>query len=200
MKISKRSIGSATAILLALVVGGATATVAAQGGQPPADKKVQHPAQAKDSMKMQHPAQKKDTKGMSGMSQMMGDPHHVLAMAYRDNLATFARALRAQVNQSKSVNLDLARPAVAEMRRSYDQIRQLHQAQTTMMGTQAAAATSAVMQHMDTHLAALKEHLGALEAEVNGAMPDPAKVTDHLNGIVKECGGMSAMPAKSKPE
>jgi hypothetical protein len=198
MKISKRSIGSATAVLLALVTGGVTATVAAQGGQP-ADKKVQHPAQAKDSMKMQHPAQKKDAKEMSGMSQMMGDPHHVLAMAYRDNLATFARALRTQVNRSKSVNLDLARPAVAEMRRSYDQIRQHHQAQTAMMGTQPAAATTA-MQHMDTHLAALNDHLGALEAEVNGAAPDPAKVTDHLNGIVKECGGMSAMPAKGKPE
>ena len=196
MKSSKRSIGSATAVLLALVLGGATATVAAQG-KPPADKKVQHPPQSKDSMKMQHPDQ---AKGMSGMSQMMNDPHHVLAMAYRDNLATFARALRAQVNQGKSVNLDLARPAVAEMRRSLDQIRQHHQAHAGMMGTQPTGATSTAMQHMDTHLTALNEHLDALEAEVNGATPDPKKVTDHLNGIVKECAGMSAMPAKGKPQ
>jgi hypothetical protein len=50
--------------------------------------------------------------GMKGMQGMMEGSHHVLAMAYRDNIATFARALRSQVDRSKTVNLDLARPAV----------------------------------------------------------------------------------------
>lgn len=64
---------------------------------------------------------------------MTGAPHHVLAMAYRDNLVTFTQALQGQVRQSKTVNPDLARPAVAEMRRSFDQMRQYHQTQMSML-------------------------------------------------------------------
>lgn len=174
MKRSKRSMITATAILLALAMGGAT--VSAQGGKP-AEKK------AKAEHKMD----------MSGMKEMMGNPHHVLAMAYRDNLATFARALRGQANQDKSVNLDLARPAVAEMRRSYDQIRQHHSAAMASMGAQAATPTPAPMQNLESHLTALGEHLTALEAEVNRATPDAAKVAEHSTEIVKECGGMGGM-------
>jgi hypothetical protein len=86
---------------------------------------------------------------MQGMSGMLEEPHHVLAMAYRDNLVTFARALRTQVTQSKSVNVDLARPAVSEMRRSFDQMKQHHQAQMAMMGDQAKPAMSGMMQQME---------------------------------------------------
>jgi len=148
-------------------------------------------------------------KGMQGMSSMMGGPHHVLAMAYRDNLATFARALRGQVTQSKTVNLDLARPAVTEMRRSFDQMKQHHQAQMTMMmgdqtkppmmGDQSKPPMSGKMEQMETHLTALSEHLTALESEVNASTPDPRKVSEHTTEILKHSAGMSAMPAKAKP-
>ena len=53
----------------------------------------------------------KDMKDMKGMGDMKGGPHHALAMAYGDNLAKFARALQGQVTHSKTVDLDLARPA-----------------------------------------------------------------------------------------
>ncbi len=86
---------------------------------------------------------------MQGMSGMLEEPHHVLAMAYRDNLVTFARALRTQVTQSKSVNVDLARPAVSEMRRSFDQLKQHQQAQMAMRGDQATPARSGMMQQME---------------------------------------------------
>jgi hypothetical protein len=137
--------------------------------------------------------------GMQGMSGMMGGPHHVLAMAYRDNLATFAKALGGQVAQSKTVDLDLARPAVAEMRRSFDQMRQHHQAQMTMMGDSTKPAMSGTMQHMETHLTALSEHLTALESEANASTPDPQKVSEHTAEILKQCAAMSAMPPKAKP-
>jgi hypothetical protein len=183
MKTRKQSMVPTAAGLLALLMSGATATGMAQTPPPPPGK-------------MPH---QEGMQGMPGMSGMMGGPHHVLAMAYRDNLATFARALQGQVTQSKTVDLDLARPAVAEMRRSFDQIQQHHQAQMTMMGDTTKTPMSGMMQHMETHLTALAEHLTALEAEVNAGTPDPKKVSEHTTEILKECAGMSAMPAKAKP-
>jgi len=156
-------------------------------------------AQAPTPTPAKMPQHQEGMNGMQGMSGMMEGPHHVLAMAYRDNLATFARALRAQVTQSKTVNLDLARPAVAEMRRSFDQMKQHHLAQMTMMGDQTEPAMSGTMQQMETHIAALNEHLTALESEVNASTPDPKKVSEHTTEILKQCAGMSARSGKAKP-
>ena len=184
MKTQKHSMVPAAASLLALLVCGATATGMAQTPTPSPGTMPPHQEGMKD---------------MQGMSGMMRGPHHVLAMAYRDNLATFAQALQGEVTQSKTVNLDLARPAVAEMRRSFDQMKQHHQAQMTMMGDQPKPAMSGTMQQMETHLAALSEHLTALESEVNASTPDPKKVSEHTSEILKQCAGMSAMPGNAKP-
>jgi cytochrome c556 len=174
----------ATAGLLALLMSGVTAIGTAQAPTQSAAKMPQH---------------QEGMKGMQGMSGMMEGPHHVLAMAYRDNLVTFARALRAQVAQSKTVNLDLARPAVAEMRRSFDQMKQHHRAQMAMMGDQTKPAMSGTMQQMESHMTALGEHLTALESEVNSSTPDPKKVSEHATEILKQCADMSAMHGKAKP-
>ena len=184
MKALKHSMVPAAAGLLALLMSGATTTSMAQAPVPTSAKMPQH---------------QEGMKGMQGMSGMMEGPHHVLAMAYRDNLATFARALRAQVTQSKTVNLDLARPAVAEMRRSFDQMKQHHQAQMATMGDQPKPAMAGTMQQMDTRIAALSEHLAALQSEVNAITPDPKKVSEHTTEILKQCAGMSAMHGKAKP-
>ncbi len=165
-----------------LLIVGATATGMAQA-----------PTMAPGNM----PEHKAGMHDMPGMSAMMAGPHHTLAMAYHDNLATFARAL--QVAKSKTVDLDLARPAVAEMRRSLDQMQQHHQAQMTMMGDSTKQAMSAMMQHMETHLTTVAGHLTGLESEVNAATPDRDKVMEHVTEILKECAAMSPMHPKAKP-
>lgn len=177
----KHSMVPAAAGLLTLLMSGATATVMAQTPTPSPGKMPQH------------------QEGMKSMSGMMGGPHHVLAMGYRDNLATFARALRGHVTQSKTVNLDLARPAVAEMMRSFDQMKQHHRAHMMMMGDQTKPPKAGMMQQMETHLTTLSKHLTALESEVNASTPDPKKVSEHTTEILKHGAGMSAMPAKAKP-
>jgi hypothetical protein len=184
MKTRHHSTIPAAAGLLALLMSGAATPAAAQTPTPPPDKMHQH---------------QEGMKGMEGMSGRMEGPHHVLAMAYRDNLAMFARALQGQVARSKTVDLDLARPAVAEMRRSFDQMRQHHQAQMTMMGDSAKSAMSGTMPHMETHLVALSEHLTALESEAKAGTPDPKKVSEHTAEILNQCAAMSAMPPKASP-
>jgi hypothetical protein len=71
----------------------------------------------------------------SGMSGMMAGPHHALAMAYGESLSAFARAANVDASRSNIVNLELARPATAEMRRSFDQMKVHHQAQMSTVGT-----------------------------------------------------------------
>jgi cytochrome c556 len=181
MKTPTHSMVSAAANLLALLIIAVSATGVAQTPTSSSAGMPQH------------------QEGMKGMQGMMEGPHHVLAMAYRDNIATFARALRSQVDKSKTVNLDLARPAVSEMRRSFDQMKQHHQAQMSMMGDQTNPAMSGTMQQMETHLATLNEHLTALESEVNASAPDPKKVSEHTSEILKQCAGMPAMSGKAKP-
>jgi hypothetical protein len=183
MKTPKRSMALAAASLLAVLLSGAIATVVAQATTPSPAKMPQH---------------QEGMKGRQGMNGMMEGPHHVLAMAYRDNLATFARALRAQVTQSKTVNLDLARPALAEMRRSLEQMKQHHQAQMAMMGDQAKPAMSGMMQQMETRLEALNGHLDALGTELNATTPNPKKVSEHATEILKDCAAMP-MHTKAKP-
>ncbi len=71
----------------------------------------------------------------AGMQGMMAGPHHALAMAYGENLATFARAVYADASRSNIVSTELARPATAEMRRSFEQMKAHHQAQMSTVGT-----------------------------------------------------------------
>ncbi len=179
----------ATVGLMALVLGGATTSVTAQ------DPKKERAPQAMHQ---------------DGMQGMMGQPHHVLAMAYRDNLVSFARAVEGPGTRMKTVNLTLVRPAVAEMRRSFDQMRQHHQAQQAAMGDStrmprgmrgdsATKSMATMMEDMTRHLRAIDGHLTALETEVKADAPDAARVTEHTSAILKESAGMPATSRKDKP-
>ncbi len=210
------------AAALMLVLSGATTTGMAQTPAPVRGKMPPHAEAMKGMQGMQD---MQDMQGMAGMSAMMKGAHHVLAMAYRDNVVTFAQALRAHVAQSKAVDLDLARPAVAELRRSFEQMQQHHKAHAAMAGgmmrgepmagdktlrdtmmherMKAGHATSPMpdmMQGMDMRLAALNEHLTALESELNADAPEPAKVSAHTTAIVQQCAALFAMPTKMKPK
>ena len=188
MKRSYHTNALATAGLMALVLGAATTSASAQDPKP-----------ARGERPMQH----------EGMRSMMVQPHHVLAMAYRDNLVTFAHAVQNQGTRMKTVNLTLVRPAVAEMRRSFDQMRQHHQAQqaamgdSTMMprgmrGDSAKKAMAPMMEDMTRHLTAIEGHLAALETEVKSDAPDAARVTEHTSAILKESAGMPATSRMDK--
>ena len=97
------SMVAAAAMLATVLTIGTAVTGMAQTPTPSHDKMSQH----KDG--------KPGMKDMHGMSGMMTGPHHVLAMAYHQNLATFAKSLHEQTMQASSVNVEFARAAVTEM-------------------------------------------------------------------------------------
>jgi hypothetical protein len=68
-----------------------------------------------------------------GVGAMMTGPHHALAMAYGESLATFARVMNGDASRSQMVNVELAKPATIEMRRSFEQMKVHHTAQMGSM-------------------------------------------------------------------
>lgn len=131
--------------------------------------------------------------GMMDMSAMKQEPHHVLAMAYKDNLVNFAKALHHHAAMAKTVNAEFARAAVAEMRRSFDQTQQHHQAHMKTMDEKMKAQMADMMKQMDAHHAAIQEHLTALDKEVQTSAPDSKSISTHVAELLKHCEGMSKM-------
>jgi hypothetical protein len=140
------SVIKATAAFLCWTVIGVNALAQHEnhGGQkPPAQERSdQHPS-AQDNQQQEIQRQS----GSLEMPVMM--QNHLLAMAYLQNMANFARLLRDQVQPCNSVNGAFARDVTAEIRRSFDQMERYHQDQLNMMrdslrfqksGTQAGAA------------------------------------------------------------
>ena len=144
---------------------------------------------------------KSATQGKKEMShdQMMmaNEPHHVLAMAYHQNLAAFAKDLQEQTARASSVNVEFARAAVAEMRRSFDQMKQHHQehmqTMSAEMHTKMSGQMSGMMQQMETHQTELNTQLTALEQEVQLSTPDAKKVAALAASVNSHLDAMSKM-------
>ena len=124
---------------------------------------------------------------------MANDTHHILAMAYHQNLTTFAKALHEHTAGASSVNVDFARAAVTEMRRSFDQMKQHHDEHMKTMSADMHTKMSGMMQKMETHQSELNTQLTALEQEVRSATPDPKKVSTLAASIHTHCDAMSKM-------
>ena len=135
----------------------------------------------------------KQSRGMMDMSAMMQEPHHVLAMAYKDNLVNFAKALRHHAVEAKAVSPDFARPAVAEMKRSFDQMQQHRQDHMKTMDEKMKAQMSDKTKQMDAHHLAIQEHLVALDKEVHTSAPDAKSISSNISELLKQCDGMAKM-------
>jgi len=138
-------------------------------------------------------------KGTPGDHMMMThEPHHVLAMAYHQNLVVFAKALHEQAAHAKSADVEFARAAVAEMRRSFDQMKQHHQEHMQTMSAEMRSKMSGMMRQMETHHTDLNTQLTALEQEVQLSMPDAKKVSTLAASINAHLDAMSKMHQDSK--
>ena len=142
------------------------------------------------------PAQQKP--GSMDMSKMMQEPHHVLAMAYMQNLAAFAKALRDQTDSAKTVDGEFARAAVSEMRRSFDATQQHMADNMKSMPADMQPHMSMMMQGMDTHLSAIKQSLTALEREILADTPSATKISASAGEIVKHIDEMGQSHADHK--
>ena len=142
------------------------------------------------------------TQGKKAMSHeqmvMANEPHHVLAMAYHQNMATFAKALKEQTARVSAVRVEFARDAVAEIRRSFDQMKHHHQEHMQTMSAEMHTKMSGMKQQMETHQAELNTQLTALEQEVQSGIPDAKKVSTLAASVHTHLDAMSKMKHDGK--
>ena len=128
------------------------------------------------------------------MKQMMGNPHHVLAMAYHDNLMTFSHSLMKMAKQGDTVPRDFARTAVAEMRRSVDELEKHRADAMRSMPAAMKEQQGDMHQRMEKHLVSVKGHIRDLDELTKKDRIPSQEVLKHLNAMMAECTGMECGP------
>ncbi len=155
------------------------------------------PAMARAIQHADHAKKPAEAQGKMPMSpdhmKMASEPHHVLAMAYHQNLAVFAKALHEQAATTGPLNLGFARAAVSEMRRSFDQMKQHHQDHMKGMSPQMHTKMGGMMEKMGTHQNEMNTQITELEREVASAQPDAKKVSTLAERAHKHLAGMTKM-------
>ena len=164
------------ALMLFSAVGGQAQTEPQNGAQKP----------------MQNDMSKMDMSKMD-MSSMMNEPHHALAMAYMENIGTFAKTLNTQAEGSSPLDAKFARAAVAEMKRSLDQMEEHHGAHMKTISVEMRSQMSTMMKDMDMHRTMLKDAVSALEKDVRADHPDSKQIAADSDKILKHLDEMSKM-------
>jgi hypothetical protein len=136
---------------------------------------------------MQHDMSKMDMAGMKT------NAHHVLAMAYMQNIRIFATALRTHAEGSGPLNTKLAREIVAEIDRSVDQVEKHHEAHVKSMSTEMRANMAAMMKMMDMHLSMIDDAVDVLSKDVRASQPDAKQVAAHAGELLGHLDAMSKM-------
>lgn len=150
-------------------------------------------AMASDFQHEGHAAKKAMTHDHGDHMMMANEPHHLLAMAYHQNLATFAKVLHEQTDHAASVDVAFARTAEIEMRRSFGEMKLHHEEHVKTMSAEMHTKMSGMRKQMETHHTELIALLDALEKEVNLAKPDVKKVSTLAANIHAHCDAMSKM-------
>jgi MbeD/MobD like len=126
------------------------------------------------------------------MARMMQSPHHKLMTAYMKSMTAFATTLRDQAMKG-TLDAEVARAAVAELRHNLDAAETLHQKYMQSMSAEMQSKMQTMMEKMDKDRAMLKDQVSTLETDVQADKPDSAQVTAHANALLKHLGMMSLM-------
>lgn len=118
------------------------------------------------------------------MKQMMHNPRHLLMMAYHRNIASFGQALYLAAEEGSTVPAQVARAAVAEMRRSTDEMEK----QRALMLRDTPVSPDR-QKMLDDHLVQVKMQLRQLEELVKQDRVDAAEIRKHLQAVFEECEG-----------
>ncbi|QWV95608.1 hypothetical protein KP004_01480 [Geomonas oryzisoli] len=121
--------------------------------------------------------------------QMMRSPQHLLMMAYHRNVANFARLLATAADEGTTVSPQLARAAVAEMRRSVEEMEKYRSAVVGEVPPDR-------QRMMDEHLVQVKTHLRALEELVRQDRIDSDQVKLHVEPMLAGCGAPGCAPGR----
>lgn len=137
-------------------------------------------------------------KDKMSMDAMHKDGHHELMMAYHHNAVAFTRALWEMSSDGTIENIDIARAAFAEIKRSMDKMDEIHKTHMAGMGKMDAAMREQMkpmMEKMEAEKAAVKGHLKSLEDALSAATPNAAEIEMHSAALLMKLEKMG-MPDK----
>ena len=155
---------------------------------------AQHEGHSTKAVKSQSDKQgKKEMSHDHMMMDMAKEPHHILAMAYHQNLATFTKALRDQALGASPLNAEFARAAVAEIRRNFDKMEEHHQEHMKTMSEDMRSKMATMMKEMGLHRSMLKDAVAALEADVQAEKLDSKQVAADSVKALMHLDAMSKM-------
>jgi hypothetical protein len=180
MRVNTRALLAATAIMLVLLIPSAAWAQHKHGEQK---------TTATSGMKMDMPMM---------MTMMMKSPDHKLMTAYMKSMSAFATSLRDQAMKPNTIDAEVARATVAELRHSLDAMETLHQKHMQSMSAEMQSKMKMMMEKMEKDGANMKNQVIALETNVQADKPDSAQITEHTNALLKHLGMMSKMHGRSK--
>ncbi len=151
---------------------------------------------AQDGKKMDKDKMKKDM--MMDMAAMKKSPPHMIMMAYRQNVSAFAAALRDMTAGGKLEDIELARNAFAEIKRSMENMDDIHKAQMSKMSAEKLEMMKPMMEKMQAENALMKEHILALEKALQAAAPVATDVNAHAAALVLQLEKMEKSDKKMK--
>lgn len=146
---------------------------------------------AQDDKKMQ-------MDGMDMMAMMQKGAHHSMMMGHRQNVLTFARTLRAMVKDGKLEDLELARNAFAEIKRSAEKMEGIQKDHMSKMDPKMMDKMKPMMEKMQAEKASMKEHIAALDKALQADSPDAKEVEKHAAALVVQLEKMKMRDKKMK--
>ena len=128
------------------------------------------------------------------MAKMHADGHHSLMMAYQHNALAFTRALWEMTAAGKIDDIDLARAAFSEIKRSMEKMDEIEKMHMSMMGKMDPAMMEKMkpmMDKMQAEKAMLMMHLMALGTALQQTSPNATEVEMHAAAILLRLEKMS---------
>jgi hypothetical protein len=122
------------------------------------------------------------------MAEMEKSPRHLMTMAYRNNLKKFSETLRDITKDGKSAEVESARKALSEIKRSMEKTEEFHLLHMQTMTAEMNEIMFPMMEKMYAENALIKEHITALEKALKADTPDMSEVNKHAAEIVLTLG------------
>ncbi len=132
------------------------------------------------------------------MAAMKKSPHHLVMMAYRNNVLTFAKTMRDMTKDGKLEDVDLVRSALAEIKRSMEKMDDIQQSHMSKMKPEMMKMMNPMMEKMQAEKTIVKEHILALEKALQADKPDAPEVNKHAAELVLQLEKMDKSDQKMK--
>jgi len=140
---------------------------------------------------------KMDMKPMAAMDMKMDEMHkshhHKMMMAYRHNAVAFTQNLWDMSSNGKIEDIELARNAFGEIKRSLDAMEVIHTTHMAKMGKMDAAMSEKMkpmMEKMAAEGAAKKSHMTMLGTALQANSPDAQDISMHASWLLLKLGKM----------